>query len=452
MVAVLALVYQSHRTGRSWRDIIRGSSVPKDGQWPSTSILPPREKISFLNSQPIGQPLTDDTPDPRITNVGAVDLDQDGLLDVILCDALEHRISWIRQHPPGIFATEIVCAPKESPIPAPAHVEAVDFDRDGDLDLLVASLGKLTPSNEKIGSVVILENDGAMHFSKRVVSQGLMRVADVRAGDLDGDGDYDLAVAMFGAFNGGTSWLENLGDWTFVEHVLQSLSGPINCPVIDIEGDGDLDIALLVSQEHEEIHLFINDGGGHFEPKLIWGATNEDFGSAHLRPVDLDGDGDIDLLYTNGDAWDYYPAEPRPWHGVHWLENQGNLQFTMHRLVTFGGPYSALPMDVDRDGDLDVVATSMFNDWELPSAQSIIWLENNGRMQFARRDVTNTPTHIQTAAAGDFNGDGLTDFVTGGVYTDPPHDRRARVQLWTNLWSGPPGPEQDEKDRSDESD
>ena len=352
-IAIAALAYQSNRTGLSWRQMLAGPDAPAPQPSPASraagaSILPQQPGIDFLASKPIGAPLEDD---PQITNVDAVDLDGDGLLDVLVCDALNHRVSWIRQHPRGTF-TEHVCAPDDPPIKAPAHVQAFDVDNDGDQDILVASLGQLFPTNEKVGSVVILENDGAMNFKTHVVARDLVRVADVRGGDLDGDGDIDLSVAMFGAIDDGTCWMENRGDWHFVRQNLQSLSGPINCPIVDIDEDGDLDIALLVSQEWEEIHLFLNDGAGHFTAKLIWGSGNEDFGSGQIRQVDLDLDGDIDFLYTNGDSWDYYPPRPRPWHGVHWLENRGELSFVMHRIVTFEGPYSALPIDVDLDGDL----------------------------------------------------------------------------------------------------
>jgi hypothetical protein len=53
----------------------------------------------------------------------------------------------------------------------------------------------------------------------------------------------------------------------------------------------------------------------------------------------LDQDGDLDILYTNGDAFDYIPSLPRPWHGVQWLENLGGLEFTYHRLAAFDGAY-----------------------------------------------------------------------------------------------------------------
>src|SRR5439155_20722467 len=121
---------------------------------------------------------------PRIANVQIVDLDQDGLADVLVCDALRNRVTWIRQLSKDTF-TEVPIAD----IPAPAHAQAVDFDGDGDLDIVVAALGVLMPSNNRVGSVIVLENDGRQHFMKHVIADHIARVADVRAGDLDGDGD-----------------------------------------------------------------------------------------------------------------------------------------------------------------------------------------------------------------------------------------------------------------------
>ena len=41
--------------------------------------------------------------------------------------------------------------------------------------------------------------------------------------------------------------------------------------------------------------------------------------------VDMDRDGDPDILYANGDAFEYAPPNSRPWQGVQWLENRGDL-------------------------------------------------------------------------------------------------------------------------------
>ena len=382
-------------------------------------------KIDFLNPMPVGQTFKDP---PLISNVQVADLDGDGLLDIIVCDCKSNSVNWIRQYPAGVY-TETVLA---DGLNAPAHAQVIDFDKDSHNDILVAVLGLLFPSNDKIGSVLILQNDGKNHFIKHVVADKIARVSDVRAGDLDGDGDMDLAVAQFGYDDGETRWIENLGNWQFKSHILQNLSGPINVELVDIDKDGDLDIISLVSQEWEEIYCFINDGKGNFTSKLLYGSSNEDFGSSGIYICDLDKDGDDDILYTNGDAFDYIPPQGRPWHGVQWLENKGNLTFEFHRICNFMGAYNVRPVDIDNDGDLDLFCVSAFNLWDKPDSQSFIWLENDGKMQFTLHNIASAPTHLLTLEIGDFNNDGLMDFVTGGMHAYPPFDRMGRVTLWMN--------------------
>ena len=382
-------------------------------------------KNSFLDPVPIGQKFNDP---PQISNLAVTDLDGDHLLDVIVCDTKNNTVSWIRQYPAKNY-TETILA---NDLRAPAHVEVYDYDNDGDKDLMIAVLGMLYPNNDKIGSVVILENDGHARFKKHIIAENIARVADVRAGDLDGDGDVDLAVAQFGYSDGETRWIENLGKWKFESHSLQSLSGPINVIISDIDKDGDLDIVSLVSQEWEEIYCFMNDGKGHFTSKLLWGSNNEDFGSSGISLFDIDKDGDDDILYTNGDSFNYNPVAERPWHGAQWLENKGDLRFEFHRLCNFVGAYSCRASDIDKDGDIDLFVVSCFNVWEKPGAKSFIWLENKGNMQFEKNIIENKLTHLITLELGDFNNDGLEDMVTGGMQLYPPYDPSGRITLWIN--------------------
>ena len=425
---LLFLNYQAHRTGTSWGKVVErlmNKTGDKNVASGDSASLLVGEKIDFLDQMPIGDKFTEP---PLISHVLATDLDGDGLMDVIVCDCKNNTVSWIRQYPLGTYTEKILA----KDLIAPAHVQIIDFDKDGDKDIMVGVLGMLFPNNDKIGSVVVLENDGKFNFKKHVIVDKIARVSDVRAGDLDNDGDLDLAVAQFGYDDGETRWIENLGNWKFQSHNLQSLSGPINVEIVDIDKDGDNDILSLVSQEWEEIYCFVNDGKGNFTPKLLWGSSNQDYGSSSICISDLNNDGKPDILYTNGDAFDYIPPQGRPWHGVQWLENKGNLNFVFHRVCSFTGATNVKAVDIDNDGDNDLFAVSAFNLWDKPESQSFIWLENIGGMSYKRHDIARSPTHLLSCDIADFNNDGLMDIVTGGMHTYPPFDRMGRVTLWMN--------------------
>ena len=428
-LAAAAVLIQVRRAGLTVADVV-ATPQPFDAAAATASgrNVARGPKIDFLAPAHVGEPVAPNDR-PLIANVTIADLDADGVPDILVADAAANRVTWIRQAPPGRFSERTLAE-----VAGPAHVEAVDLDKDGDLDILVASLGVLFPNNAKIGAVMVLENNGRQGFTPHVLADKIARVSDVRAGDLDGDGDLDLAVAQFGYDQGETRWMENRGGWRFESHVLQQLSGPINAVPADVDGDGDLDIVSLVSQEWEEIYVFVNDGHGVFTAKRIFGGSNEDFGSSWITVADLDRDGDLDLLYSNGDAFDYAPPKGRGWNGVQWLENTGGMAFTYHRIGDVPGASSPQAADIDGDGDLDIVVVSAYNDWAKPEAQSLVWFENTGGMTFTIRDLANAPTHLITLAIGDLNGDGKPDLVTGGMHMSWPFDRLSRVMVWTNRW------------------
>ena len=121
------------------------SAKPASSGGPTASLFTAR----VLGNPPRGEER------PQIAHVAISDLDRDGLNDVLVCDSFRNIVTWIRQAPRGTFTETTIAG-----VAAPAHVEAVDFDKDGDLDLVVAALGFLFPNNNRVGSVIVLENDG----------------------------------------------------------------------------------------------------------------------------------------------------------------------------------------------------------------------------------------------------------------------------------------------------
>ncbi len=406
--------------------------VPATGKLPriaSTGSVYSMSPVTFQKSQigddPIGY--------PRITNVKVTRLDADGPIGVLICDAGRNAVlfSYEEQIGSGQWKEQILA----EDVLAPAHATVVDLDQNGDLDVVVAVLGNIEPDDGVVGHLLLLVRDGD-HYNRHIILEDVRRVADVQPGDFDGDGDIDLAVAVFGYNRGQVLWLENLSNGRFREHELLSAPGVIHVPVADFDNDGDLDIMAIVSQDEEELWGFENLGNGKFLPRKLWFTHNFDLGSAGLLAADLDQDGDIDLILPAGDNLEDFDPFPQPYHGCYWFENTGNWNFKQRRISDLGGTYAAAVGDLDGDGDPDIVLVSMANVWDQPERASVVWLENLGKGEFRTWQVDSAPTHLVTVAIGDLNQDGRNDIVAGGLHIRGPYNRIGRVTGWLNQGAG----------------
>ncbi len=385
-----------------------------------------KEETERFRPREIGEP---GGKQPWIAWVTSVDLDGDGALDVLACEAQENRVLWLRQVASGDFEERVLTAD----VKAPVQVEAFDVDGDGDLDVMIACMGAVFPNNDRIGAVVVLENRGAEGFLQRTILDNTSRVTAVKAADVNGDGRPDLVLAQFGYDQGEVRWLEQVGPWQFRPHTLLELSGAITVSLADFDGDGRLDIAAQMSQQWEEIYLFSNRGAGRFERSRIWASANEDYGCSGMTVADLNRDGRPDLVFANGDG--FGPAVipgPRPYHGVQWLENRGNGLFVYRRIGDMAGAYNPIVLDLDRDGELDVVAVAAFveTDARQRPVPSLVWFRQQADGSFEKRILAYSPRHLVAVAAGEFGTEKEWSLVTAGFHVFKPAEAGGRITFW----------------------
>ena len=403
--------------------------LPAPQPWPDPALSP----VRFSRR---GLAVPDMPGTSAVSHVRLVDIDGDRRLDLLGTD-MRH----------GLVFSDSPSAPERglatlARTPHPAHVTVADVDGDGLQDLLVGDLGRFLPADHNDGAVVYLRGRGGQQFSEFSLG-GWPRVADVESADFNGDGRTDLAVAAFGwRKTGEIAVLENrttdAGRPEFTRRTLDRRTGAIHAIPADVNRDGHMDLVTLLAQEHETVVAHVNRGRRDFsfDQKVVYTAPHPNWGSSGIDVVDLDNDGDLDVLLTHGDSFD--DGIVKPYHGIQWLENRGGYPFVERPLAQMPGVHRARAADLDNDGDLDIVACAVLaggSDIDEKTLPALVWLEQTAPGRFARHTIAKGFPRHATLDLGDVDDDGDVDIVAGSFSVDKV--TAAWVDLWINQMRRP---------------
>ncbi len=286
---------------------------------------------------------------PRQTSLG--DLDGDGDIDLVYTDYNSDRVYLLKNRldESGDFFRQMIAAGNEG---HPDAVMVVDMDLDTDLDILHRRGNGHHFWHEN------LDGSGSSWASHAIGSDARGGRA-VWAGDLDDDGDIDVAGGTVDG-DGQLIWFENTDGaattWS-AQHIaigkITSIAGG------DIDRDGDID--LLVNEyrsDSQPEHMVIwyenaaGDGSSWTEHAIGIAGTRTSIG-AHL--ADVDRDGDLDATGSHGGVW----FENANGDGSSWTQYQYGLDDV----------YDFDAADADGDGDLDFFAA-------LRGGNRLAWWEN----------------------------------------------------------------------------
>jgi FG-GAP-like repeat len=291
-----------------------------------------------------------------------------------------------------------------------------------DKRVLVLESGILDPNDEPKGSLreYAVAANGSLQPG-RVLIDSLYRPVFVRPVDFDQDGRTDFLVCEYGNNIGRLALYRDTGAG-YQRQVWDASPGAIRFELHDLTGDGQPDVVALFAQGDERIVVFENDGTGRFAPERILARFPPVYGSMHFTMNDFNGDGKLDILYVNGDNFDYSRVL-KPYHGIHILENDGKNTFQERSFYPLYGAAQAIAADFDSDGDLDILAVSNFADVQRHPERGITYLENVGGEGGAGPPYRFQPyvfsigatNQWNVMAAADLNRDGRPDVLIGAM-------------------------------------
>jgi hypothetical protein len=273
-----------------------------------------------------------------------------------------------------------------------------DIDNDGDVDIV----------QYQDHRVSVLVNNDATFTSRDIFNEEQTDIMGFTLVDLNNDQFLDLLVSTYKSYRLYTEvWLsDGTLVFEFNSDSILSWSG-LTCG--DFDGDGDQDI---IGTEGDYIFsMQENDGSAKFVKRQV--ALDAVSSPGNVVSGDFDGDGDLDLAVPAFNAIKYYENSVLPFKEIF----PSTVKTLAHGDSDWG--------DFDNDGDYDLIITG--NDE--PNLISTVYRNDNGNLQF---HSSLQGLYLSSCDWGDYDNDGDLDILLSGASTMTAEDRKPMCLVYTN--------------------